>query len=551
MLKVQIAAVALTFCIGAPLAAVDSTNQAFTVVGECVVRLLETREAERFANELSPSIQDWRSVQATNLPPTGLDPLGSEFQSGLEERRRAIANSAKQVLEMGDNYGLGSSQIHFRLKDVPPKRTGYFGLPGIQGEGLGLPWARQLKVILLGEPRDDIPANARLRGEYELAIVDALQFPAGWRSQRDIRWSRFPTNLVDVPTRQQMTLLDLAGAGRSLTLVSDPALAQLGDTLMRMLQSGDSRKFADKAMRSLDELWNDSHGQSKADDAVARREAEESWRPWREDIRSSASRVLDQAEALGLRLSKAQLELKEVVAEQPQQRGASILSLEDVQAGPVRFAVTVKSEEKSIAGKPVAGGYILRSEHARRGHGRWTIEAPIRWEEVPEGLLDEKEKREFAFENYVAEHGRLPPGSTAPDIGFTRLDGATRVDLREFRGKIALLEFWATWCGPCQAEMPVIQNLRANHPAWGDRVAVITVSVDDEPAMASQRLEKRGWTNTVNLWAGPGGIRSSPFRQLRLLGLPALCVIDRQGKVVDCDGVDETINTLLRQEGDR
>lgn len=163
---------------------------------------------------------------------------------------------------------------------------------------------------------------------------------------------------------------------------------------------------------------------------------------------------------------------------------------------------------------------------------RWTIEEKIRWEEFPHGLVGEKELADMAFENYVAEHGALPQGASVPDAELVRLDNETKVKLSDFRGKVVVLEWWATWCGPCQGPMAEMQTIEGRHPEWKDRVKIIALSINDEAREARDHLAKRGWTNTFNVWAGPGGWMSSPAKQFRLNGVPTCYVIDPQGNVV-------------------
>ncbi len=66
-------------------------------------------------------------------------------------------------------------------------------------------------------------------------------------------------------------------------------------------------------------------------------------------------------------------------------------------------------------------------------------------------------------------------GRPAPD--FTVSDGTRTVHLADYRGKIVLLNFWATWCAPCIAELPSLQALQQDMP----QVMVIAVSVDQDP----------------------------------------------------------------------
>jgi thiol-disulfide isomerase/thioredoxin len=170
------------------------------------------------------------------------------------------------------------------------------------------------------------------------------------------------------------------------------------------------------------------------------------------------------------------------------------------------------------------------------------MEDKIRWEQFPDGLLGEKELADLAFENYVEEHGALPPGTTAPDAGFVRLDDGTNVKLSDFRGKVVVLEWWATWCGPCQKPVAELQTLQAQHPEWKDRVKIIALSIDDELLQARAHLAKR---------AGPSGWMSAPAKQFRLHGVPTCYVIDAQGKVVQAGSpmglqVTNVIAWLLR-----
>ena|SRR5882724_1303848 len=99
--------------------------------------------------------------------------------------------------------------------------------------------------------------------------------------------------------------------------------------------------------------------------------------------------------------------------------------------------------------------------------------------------------------------------------------------LADFRGRVVLLNLWATWCGPCRSEMPLLDRLQAMHQ--GDGLAVIAVSVDKGGSAAVQRfLERRGLHNLA-LYLDADGATVRAFGARRI---PTTLIIDRDGNVV-------------------
>jgi len=84
---------------------------------------------------------------------------------------------------------------------------------------------------------------------------------------------------------------------------------------------------------------------------------------------------------------------------------------------------------------------------------------------------------------------RAHKGEAAPSLGFTTLDGKS-MTLADFRGKPVLMNLWATWCGPCVAEMP---TLAATAKRLSGKVTVIAVAQDDaakvKPFLAGKALD--------------------------------------------------------------
>ncbi len=113
-------------------------------------------------------------------------------------------------------------------------------------------------------------------------------------------------------------------------------------------------------------------------------------------------------------------------------------------------------------------------------------------------------------------------GRVAPDFTLQALDGST-FRLSEQRGKPVVLNFWATWCGPCQNELPAIQKA-AEH--FGDDVVFAGVDQGEKAEVVQSFADKLGLTFTIPMDAD-GAIGYNYGVQ----GLPTTFFIDRNGVV--------------------
>src|SRR5258708_3484022 len=129
----------------------------------------------------------------------------------------------------------------------------------------------------------------------------------------------------------------------------------------------------------------------------------------------------------------------------------------------------------------------------------------------------------------------LKPVDAAPKSAIRELDG-TITNLDHFRGKVVVLNFWATWCLPCAYEMPSLDRLAA--AADPNRLVVIAFSIDQDGATAVARfMESRHLTHlAVDLdpdqHLGSQSTDHVAAGALPLRGLPFSYIIDNEGHVV-------------------
>ncbi len=110
----------------------------------------------------------------------------------------------------------------------------------------------------------------------------------------------------------------------------------------------------------------------------------------------------------------------------------------------------------------------------------------------------------------------------APDFVLTTLAGDS-FSLREARGKPVVLNFWATWCGPCQRELPTLQ---AAAERYGDRVLIVGIDQGEEAATVQAYVDKLGLTFPI-----PMDSEFAVSELYNVRGLPTTFFIDPEGVI--------------------
>jgi thiol-disulfide isomerase/thioredoxin len=132
--------------------------------------------------------------------------------------------------------------------------------------------------------------------------------------------------------------------------------------------------------------------------------------------------------------------------------------------------------------------------------------------------------------DYVKDRLRFFELSKEPfELAFTALDGR-EVDLQKLRGKVVLIDFWATWCGPCIAELPNVKQVYTEYHDKGFEIVSVSLDAErdrqkfidlvaEEGATWPQRFEGKGWKDAL-------------VAKYTISGIPAMFLLDQDGMLV-------------------
>ncbi len=163
-------------------------------------------------------------------------------------------------------------------------------------------------------------------------------------------------------------------------------------------------------------------------------------------------------------------------------------------------------------------------------------------------MFAKSESRDLA--NYGRKLARSEQ-STSQLVGKTlELAGNTALgpplDWNSYRGKIVLVDFWATWCGPCLREMPRLKAIYSQHHPQGFDIVGISLDRDLEAVDKFLQEQEIPWTNVL------GEETQQLARTCGVRGIPTMILVDRQGKVVavehQVDKLQARIGELLEKQ---
>ena len=144
--------------------------------------------------------------------------------------------------------------------------------------------------------------------------------------------------------------------------------------------------------------------------------------------------------------------------------------------------------------------------------------------------------------------GAVTQSDPAPDFTLKSLEGSN-LRLEEYRGQVVLINFWATWCGPCRQEMPILDRLHQRYEDTG--FAVLGVNVEGAAGPAQNLVDQTGVSFPVLIDEG-----QKVSEAYHLEAMPSTYVVDRDGNVRyvhrgykpgDEDKYVEVVKALIRE----
>ncbi len=149
---------------------------------------------------------------------------------------------------------------------------------------------------------------------------------------------------------------------------------------------------------------------------------------------------------------------------------------------------------------------------------------PARIEPTPEEGMPQAPAPSTAGQN-LGQFTALTAPLPAPALAFTTRDGAEK-QLADFKGKLVLVNLWATWCAPCVEEMPSLDRLQAQ---LGDKLTILAISEDRQGETAVAPFLAKHGIEHLAIFLDP---KSAATTTLGAQGLPTTYLIARDGTIV-------------------
>lgn len=126
----------------------------------------------------------------------------------------------------------------------------------------------------------------------------------------------------------------------------------------------------------------------------------------------------------------------------------------------------------------------------------------------------------------TASANKYKAGSDFPNAKISSLSGKSSLEISKLKGKVVVVDFWASWCEPCKVELPALNAIYKKYKSQG--LVVIGVNVDATPEEAKAFLKE----HPVSFPIAYDGAKKTLVEQLQIDKMPTSFILDRNGKVV-------------------
>lgn len=207
------------------------------------------------------------------------------------------------------------------------------------------------------------------------------------------------------------------------------------------------------------------------------------------------------------------------------------------------YVMASVEEVRSIPSEPIKEELLYRviNVHLNRLNEEDRDSLIVEWK-----ALNSSKKRLKTVEDKLEILASLAKGNPAPDFKYVNLEGDS-MTMSDFKGKVVYIDVWATWCAPCIAEHPYMEELHKQYE--NEDVAFIAISVDSSPEPWKKMVDKKA-LGGIHLYA-EGAWDATIMQKYAISGIPRFILIDQEGNIVDANAarpsgdIAEDIDELL------
>lgn len=166
------------------------------------------------------------------------------------------------------------------------------------------------------------------------------------------------------------------------------------------------------------------------------------------------------------------------------------------------------------------------------------------YSKLDKGLMKKYPESDFTkdFHTKVEAMTKLSVGSEAPNIELDNPDGK-KISLQSLRGKVVLIDFWASWCRPCRMENPNVVRLYKEYNSKGFEVFGVSLDKSKEDWVKAIKDDGLTWTHVSDL----GFWQSSVVKLYNITGIPQTFLIDKEGKIIGKGLRGEELEAKLKE----